>query len=588
MSADRSRHQGGRALGVGVVGALVVASLATACSKGDDEPGGADGAGGGHGTGGWGTGGAPEVPDVTGPRILDPAVIDDGGLAAWETNECSTWANGVHCRYSYFDSEQAPDLAFAKIAIGEDHGCGLDAAGTITCWGAGQEPLEAGETDCSFNDCGQASPPSTTFLALTAEAEYTCGLDPAGAMVCWGLGGTALPGTFVDLDSSETAVCGLTTTGEITCSSATSLTGATYSQLAVSSTQVCGVRAGGIDCVGLEGKSGEFARVAAGVDFACGLLVDGTPYCWGEGLRVAPPAGPLTHLVAADDFACGRHPDGTVECWGEGQEGGTDPSQCRFGQTLLTGTLGGAPVSVGWQLSDGLGSFNQWPGFEWFFDLDDEASALFGGRLVLMGAEALGPEDLPRFALDSGQSVAITNGMLWMPGGVSQPIYCTGPGSTVTRVGDEAQVSLQAMSLLGSCPGTPVAGELRFCSGDFTEGCPNAAMDNGAIDGTVGATAMPSDAAYSLLLGGGTVTVNFNYGVLHWTEDLVDGTISGGILFTDPASVFGGQVVCLGAGSDFVQDGTYANDGVYTFRNLSTLGTCTGAAGTDSLTGCLR
>lgn len=575
----------------GLFAAMCLGSFA-ACSGGGDG-GGTGGANGSGGTGGTGTTVADEpVPKVTGARILDPAVLPEGGLATHATNYCATLASGMSCRYKYFDSESPPSTAFERIAIGSDHGCGLDGAGAVTCWGAGQEVLAVGETDCSFDECGQAVAPTGTFIELTAEQTYTCGLDSSGAMSCWGLGVTALPGTFVDIDSSSNAdnqrLCGLTKEGKILCDLGTPPTSSSpYTQLAVGSDVICGLRAGAIDCAGLDGKEGEFARVSAGLGFACALLVDGTPYCWGDGLRIRPPTGPLTELVAADDYACGRHQDGTVECWGEGQTGGVDSSQCGFGKTLLSGTLGGNAVTQDWMISAGTGYFEQ-TGFTFMVDLEQTPSDTNPGRFMLTGREDLGTEDIPRFALDNGQSVSLTSGMLWMPGGVTAPVYCTGPESTVKRVGDEAILDLKAMSLLGACPaGEPVDGQLLFCKGDFFDGCTTTVMDSGVISGKLGELTVPADARYSLMSGGETsALLSFNYGFMKWNLS-ADGSITNGIIFTDPASVFGGAVYCIGGGTS-VQDGTSASDRLYTFTNLTKLGTCVGASGGDSLSGCLR
>jgi hypothetical protein len=57
---------------------------------------------------------------------------------------------------------------------------------------------------------------------------------------------------------------------------------------------------------------------------------------------------------------------------------------------------------------------------------------------------------------------------------------------------------------------------------------------------------------------------------------------------TGPDTAFGGSVYCFGE-SEFVTTGTgFDERTVYTFRNLSKVGSCAGAAGTDSLRGCIR
>jgi hypothetical protein len=537
-----------------------------------------------------GTAGAPEpgaptnpVPEVTGPAILDPAVIDDGGLAAGGTNHCQAKASGPDCRYTYLDP---PAIEFTDIALGVDHGCGVGLDGTVTCWGDADEPVEPGE-ECRFNECGQGVPPAGTYTRIAATDSTTCALDPAGAMSCWGTRTMGLAGTFVDLDGSTEALCGLQTDGVITCTGGVPAppTAGPYTQVAVGPTAVCGVKQGGIDCSGLDNKQGDFARVAVGEGFACGLLIDGTPYCWGDGLRILPPGGPLTALVATDLFACGLHTDGTLECWGEGQEGGTDNSTCPLDHAVLSGTLQGAAVNIDWTIGTSGGSVDA-QGFAWNLGTSDGTGA---GRLLFTGGEDLGTEDLPRFALMDGQSVQIGVGLLWMPGGFDAPMYCTGPGSTAKRIGDEAFLELSQMSLLGSCPGTPIEGEFQFCQGVAFEGCPDAQLDNGALAGHIDGIAIPSDTRYTLLLGSNTVTdVNTTLGLLRFETGASEGQISRGVVITGPDTVFGGNVYCFGESEVVTTGESLDEQSVYTFRNLAKLGTCVGASGSDSLTGCIR
>jgi hypothetical protein len=115
-----------------------------------------------------------------------------------------------------------------------------------------------------------------------------------------------------------------------------------------------------------------------------------------------------------------------------------------------------------------------------------------------------------------------------------------------------------------------------------------AGLESGVFTGTVGGVTVPSDARYTLLSSSSDQTeVTFTQGMMRGIDN-GDGTIDTGIIFTDPGSEFGGAVYYIGAGSDYVQDGPYEGDNLYTFRGLSTLGTCVGASGADTLSGCIR
>lgn len=314
-------------------------------------------------------------------------------------------------------------MEFTDLALGSDHGCGIELDGTVTCWGDADQPLEAGE-ECRFNECGQGVPPEGTFTKIAATDSATCALDASGAMSCWGTRTMGLEGTFVDMDGSTEALCGLQVDGAIACTGGVPAPPSLgpYTQVAVGPGAVCGVKQGGIDCSGLDNQEGQFARVTVGDGFACALLIDGTPYCWGDGLRILPPEGPLGAIVATDQFACGLDLDGALECWGEGQEGGIDNSTCLQDHAVLSGTLQGAAANIDWEIGDSWGRVPA-NGFAWNITTSDGTSS---GRLLLTGSEDLGTEDITRFALMDGQSVQIAFGTIWMPGGCWHPSIVQG------------------------------------------------------------------------------------------------------------------------------------------------------------------
>jgi hypothetical protein len=242
-------------------------------------------------------------------------------------------------------------------------------------------------------------------------------------------------------------------------------------------------------------------------------------------------------------------------------------------------------VNLDWEIGDSWGGIPA-AGFAWDIGTSDDTGV---GRLLFTGSDDLGTDDIPRFALMDGQSVQIGSGLLWMPGGLDAPFYCTGPGSTATRKGDEANLELAAVSLLGSCPGTPVEGEFQFCQGDVFDGCPEEQLNNGALAGSIDGITVPAETRYTLLSGGATSTeLSTTLGLVRWEDAETAGQISRGIVITGPDTVFGGNVYCFGE-SQYVTTGEgFDEQTVYTFRNLAKLGTCVGASGTDSLSGCIR
>jgi len=148
-------------------------------------------------------------------------------------------------------------------------------------------------------------PPTSTlpaFASVTAGGAHTCALTAAGAAWCWGRGESGQLGVPV-----PTTTCP-TDSGPFPCS-------------------MTPVAVGG----GLT-----FTRLAGGVAHSCGLVADGSAYCWGsnaagqlgDGLtanRTAPaPVSTslkFVALAAGAQHTCGLTNDGTALCWGRNDRG---------------------------------------------------------------------------------------------------------------------------------------------------------------------------------------------------------------------------------------------------------------------------
>lgn len=530
------------------------------------------------------------APTVTGTPVLDPASTSAKTLSAYADNECWLTDGVLDCyesiAFAVYADEVPPGLT--SISLGEEHLCGLDAAGNILCYGEGTEAHEPG-TSCSFNNCGQSIVPPGTYKDVAASAEYTCGLLIDGSVSCWGEPPALITGTFTDIDVYSSRLCGLTTDSRIVCndSSASTLTGH-YSQLALGSS-VCGITSGAVHCSDLGNQEGEFARISVGQDFACGLLVDGAAFCWGDGLRVPAPAGAFSAIASGEDYACAIGGEGKV-CWGEGRGDGGAVLQCGFNRAKLSGTLAGTALDADWSLGSAMVSYDT-GAFNW--ELELRSSDNTSGLLLLAGDDAtVMNSGIPRFALNDGQSVSVTSGILLPPSAPAPSVYCVG-GGIVRRAGDEALVDLTAIGALGTCPGEPVTGELHVCMGfegdcgEFLEGSVTGTLDGQAFDDTLNG-----------FLGiGGYYEAPMASGFLLWTEDrnvssdASTGPLQSGLIFTDPAGPYGGAIYCAGEASTWEElpSDSFSNNTLITLSGLSRLGSCQAASpGTDQLTGCLR
>jgi alpha-tubulin suppressor-like RCC1 family protein len=182
----------------------------------------------------------------------------------------------------------------AGTASGDFHSCGVDPGGAVWCWGSDSNgQLGSGDDEvcgefnlpCSFRPVRITS--DRRFLTVTAGSIHTCALDSGGEAWCWGnndegqLGHEAVLGRHV-----PAAAAG----------------GLGFAQLAAGRRHTCGLVPGGeVYCWGdnaggqLGGGSSEralgdvrvktsvsFVAVSAGWWHTCALGRDGAAYCWGS------------------------------------------------------------------------------------------------------------------------------------------------------------------------------------------------------------------------------------------------------------------------------------------------------------------
>lgn len=237
---------------------------------------------------------------------------------------------GVYCGNGRSETvEPTGGHAFAALAVGDYHMCGLTAEGAAWCWG---ENAHGKLGDGTTMD--RASPVAVAgghvFTSIAAGWEHTCGTLATGELFCWGQTtwgqfglGThgAESGTPVTVDGAPglTAIsgrlyggCGLDASGQAWCwpggrdtTGARPVQGATG--LASLASETCGLKMNGsllcwwynADGYFGDGSYDTFASAAApsanGIHFrtatvrsgnfggiGCGVALDGSAWCWGD------------------------------------------------------------------------------------------------------------------------------------------------------------------------------------------------------------------------------------------------------------------------------------------------------------------
>ena len=277
------------------------------------------------------------------------------------TNPCYALPYAGGCPYPV---PVAGGLTFRSISAGYEHTCGVTTQGAAYCWGANLSGALGADSATLAQNCRTAFGCRTpvpvsgghNFTVVSAGKALSCGVTTGGAAYCWGsnasgeLGiGTAVgpehcggfpaapldscsrvpvevePGlVFTAITALDVSACGLTIGGHAYC---------------------WGHNAGliGTDLVPLDSSAAtpvpvgylNYASLAAGFQYACGVRGTGAALCWGVGDNGVFGNGTTTHISATPlgiagghlfqilsaangvlDHTCGLTLDGVAYCWG--------------------------------------------------------------------------------------------------------------------------------------------------------------------------------------------------------------------------------------------------------------------------------
>lgn len=252
------------------------------------------------------------------------AITDNGSLACWGPDGSMEF----NCPAGYF----------TEIAQGDVHGCGLDEAGVVACWGGGVD-------DFAIYNVGQLKPPPGRFVRMDSGRLQSCALDSAGVLTCWGCNdcGYTLPsdGPYDEVSVNFGWGCVLSEAGGIECWGYDKWgvqdppDGSGWHGLAVGSAHGCVLDGGGFPtCWGgedvgvVEGALTDvaFKSISSGAESVCGITLDDEIRCWEstdeEGgsygdLDREAPAGTYLSVATGSEVACALSTAGEIDCFGD-------------------------------------------------------------------------------------------------------------------------------------------------------------------------------------------------------------------------------------------------------------------------------
>jgi len=247
------------------------------------------------------------------------AVADDGAVSCWGANDRGQLGTGeIGVDQNTPAAIVGLPLASA-LSLGRDFSCALDVAGKLRCWGAG----DAGQLGVGTTDdlpVPTSVDADASWIDVGAGDRHACAIDDAQLLHCWG--------------ANESAQLGIGERG---------ITRGRTSPTLVSDTTL-------------------FAETTAGSFHSCGRSVLNVLFCWGENERAQLGTGdraarrlpsPVDDGLELPDVgsihSCAVRNIGTLACWGTGESGrlGLGDATDRLDPTLVDTRRTWVQVSAG-------------------------------------------------------------------------------------------------------------------------------------------------------------------------------------------------------------------------------------------------
>ncbi|XP_042507785.1 serine/threonine-protein kinase-like protein CCR4 [Macadamia integrifolia] len=202
---------------------------------------------------------------------------------------CTSFPVGLQSPIPYINTSVS---AISAITAGDNFLCylsypSLNSVTTVGCWS-----FTENGTDLTSQGIYQGA----MLNDFDARNSHICGIvNGSNSLLCWKWPGFSFPNVqnLMEIAVGEDFVCGILATGQIKCFG--------------SNTSIV---------VGKE-PAGNYSFIAAGVQQACAISIDGTTInCWGKA-PVMSLNGSFNSLALGNNSGCALRANYTVFCWGE-------------------------------------------------------------------------------------------------------------------------------------------------------------------------------------------------------------------------------------------------------------------------------
>ena len=225
------------------------------------------------------------------------------------------------------------------LACDDGNACtGSDICASGTCKGT---TLSCDDGNaCTADACASASGCTHTQTCnglpfADPGSSYAEGLNATGALLAWGFAATPPTGTYIQVSAGYYFACVVTAGGSLKCWGANTPTALNSTQTGIKQVSVgnphaCAIKSddtlkcwqyGSGTTQTANTPSGAFIQVTCGDNHSCALRSDGTVACWGSntyGQTTVPSGETFSQIAAGDNFSCGvRKSGGGIVCWGD-------------------------------------------------------------------------------------------------------------------------------------------------------------------------------------------------------------------------------------------------------------------------------
>lgn len=321
------------------------------------------------------------VSDISAGFYFTCVLTTSGGVKCWGRNDSGQLGNNSSLPNSNVVDVVGLGSGIAAISAGSDHACALTTGGGVKCWGSNQYGQLGNNSTTNSSTPVDVSGLDSDITAIGAGSGYTCALNGAGMVKCWGrnevgqLGNGNTSESHLPVDVTGLSnVLAIGTGAAHTCAKTNSDVKCwgwnLYGQLGNNSTTNSST------AVDVSGLGSDIKAIGAGAEHSCALNNSGALRCWGSNRygqlgnnseansSIPVNIGALGNNVKAISLNyhnCAVMTTGTVNCWGwnsSGQLGNDTPGNSRKPVDVSGLTSGSKGISVGYSHTCALTAIN--------------------------------------------------------------------------------------------------------------------------------------------------------------------------------------------------------------------------------------